>query len=159
MNVFLGRLAVALGGLCVAIAPTTTTAAPPDCQGAPSAAKLIIEVEGVKSARGFVVGNLYGPDKRRYLADNGWLTVWREPAHRGVTAICTFLPAPGDYEVVVYHDANANGVLDQGPFGLPLEGYGFSNNARPFLRPPSLAAARFSAAAGDTILHIRLRYP
>ncbi len=157
MDAFLGRLLGALAGLLVVAA--TSAAAAPNCQGAPSAARLIIDVEGVRNARGFVVGNLYGPDRRKYLVDNGWITVWREPARRGVTSICTFLPAPGRYEVVVFHDANANGDLDQGPFGFPLEGYGFSNNARPFLRPPSLAAARFDAAAGDTILRIRLHYP
>ena len=158
MDVFLGRLVGALAGVCVTVAATSADAAP-DCQGAPSAAKLIIEVEGVRNARGFVVGNLYGPVHSRFLADNGWITVWREPARPSVTSICTFLPAPGAYEVVVFHDANANGDLDQGPFGIPLEGYGFSNNVRPFLRPPSLAAARFNAAAGDTILRIRLHYP
>ena len=159
MNALLGRLGIALVSLVLAVCGASASAQPPECQGAPSPERLIIEVQGVRNARGYVVGNLYGPDKRKYLVENGWLTVWREPATRGATVICTYLPAPGPYEVVVFHDANANGNLDQGAFGVPTEGYGFSNNVRPFFRAPSLASARFQATQGDTTLRIRLRYP
>jgi uncharacterized protein (DUF2141 family) len=59
---------------------------------------------------------------------------------------------------VMFQDANSNGDLDLGPFG-PREGYGFSNNVRPFLSAPSLASALFAVGAGDTRISIRLRYP
>jgi uncharacterized protein (DUF2141 family) len=58
----------------------------------------------------------------------------------------------------MFHDANANGVLDMGPLG-PKEGYGFSNNLRPFFAAPSLASALFPVTSGDTRITIRLRYP
>ena len=61
--------------------------------------------------------------------------------------------------MVVFHDANANGRLDLGFVGIPIEGYGFSNNVRPVLRAPSFESVAFQAVAGDTRLHIRLRYP
>ena len=156
---FLGRLALVMVSVCIATSSGSAKDNSLDCQGTLSSTRLIIYVDGVRNTRGYVVGNLYGPDKRRFLADNGWLAVWREPAHRRTTVLCTFLPGPGDYEVVAYHDANSNGVLDQGAFGIPREGYGFSNNVRPFLSAPSLASAQFRADEGDTILHIRLRYP
>ena len=54
--------------------------------------------------------------------------------------------------------ANADGELNLGPLG-PKEGYGFSNNVRPFLAPPSLESALFPVAAGDTRVTIRLHYP
>jgi uncharacterized protein (DUF2141 family) len=58
----------------------------------------------------------------------------------------------------MFHDANADGELNVGAFG-PKEGYGFSNNVRPFLTAPSLASALFPVAAGDTRVTIRLHYP
>jgi uncharacterized protein (DUF2141 family) len=41
----------------------------------------------------------------------------------------------GKYAVTYYHDANDNGKLDTGMFGKPVEGYGYSNDARGFMGP------------------------
>ena len=45
------------------------------------------------------------------------------------------LPA-GVYAIRYYHDKNNNEKMDTGMFGIPLEGYGFSNDARGFMGPP-----------------------
>jgi len=42
----------------------------------------------------------------------------------------------GKYAIRYYHDENSNGKMDTGTFGIPTEGYGFSNNARGFMGPP-----------------------
>ena len=144
--------------LALACAPVAVQAQPQDCQGTPSGARLTVVVEGVRSSQGMVVANLYGADKRRFLADNGELHIWHVPARTDTTSLCFWLPAPGPYEVVVFHDVNANRNLDMGIF-FPKEAYGFSNNVRPVLSAPSLESARFMAAPGDTTIHIRLRYP
>jgi uncharacterized protein (DUF2141 family) len=128
------------------------------CHGAPTPYKLYVTSEGVKNNHGYLVANLYGPDKRKWLADNGWLAVWRDPAMPGDETMCLYLPAPGRYALVMFQDANANGDLDLGPFG-PKEGYGFSNNIRPFLSAPPLRAALFDAAGAETHVTIRLHYP
>lgn len=44
--------------------------------------------------------------------------------------------ADGTYAIRYYHDENSNGKMDTGMFGIPNEGYGFSNNARGFMGPP-----------------------
>jgi len=159
-----GRVLRGLGGTLVAalawfIMASAAAAQPLACHGTPTNVRLLIDVQGVRSNHGYVVANLYGPDRRRFLEDNGWLAVWRDPARPGTETMCLYLPAPGTYALVMYHDANGNGVLDQGPFGIPLEGFGFSNNVRPFLMAPSLKSASFFAGAGDTRLQIRLHYP
>jgi uncharacterized protein (DUF2141 family) len=158
MRSFVSRLALGLAALALSSAGGVASAQPQECHGAPSATRLYIRVEGVKSARGYVVANIYGSDKHKFLADNGWLYVWRDPAQLGDQTMCMYLPAPGSYAVVVFHDANADGDLNMGLLG-PREGYGFSNNVRPIFRAPSLASSSFQAAEGDTRLHIRLRYP
>jgi uncharacterized protein (DUF2141 family) len=112
----------------------------------------------VRSSDGFVVANLYGSDQHRFLAPNGWLSVWRDPAQRGEVTTCIYLPAPGRYAAVVFHDNNASGVLEQGPLGIPKKGFGFSNNVVPIISAPSLSSVSFAVAAGDTRLRIALRY-
>ncbi len=44
--------------------------------------------------------------------------------------------AAGTYAIRYYHDENKNNELDTGLFGIPEEGYGFSNNATGFMGPP-----------------------
>ncbi len=60
------------------------------------------------------------------------------------TASYTFedLPA-GDYALSVFHDSNDNNALDKTDFGIPIEPYGFSNNAFGTFGPPTYKKARF----------------
>lgn len=48
---------------------------------------------------------------------------------------------PGRYAIKLYHDANGNGELDSNLLGMPVEGYGFSNNAGRFGAPSFAKAA------------------
>jgi uncharacterized protein (DUF2141 family) len=147
--------------LAVALAAAASAASAdeaPPCHGAPTPYKLYVTAQGLRSDHGYLVVNLYGSNRRRWLADNGWLAVWRDPAQRGDETMCLYIPAPGRYALVMFHDANADGDLNLGPLG-PKEGYGFSNNVRPFLAPPPLQSALFDVARPETRLTIRLHYP
>ena len=44
--------------------------------------------------------------------------------------------SPGQYALSYFHDENENGEMETGLFGIPKEGYGFSNNARGKYGPP-----------------------
>ena len=126
-----------------------------DCEGAPSANKLSITIEGVRSSQGQMTASLYPDDKTKFLAKNGALKVWRVAAESPMTKMCIWLKAPGAYGLAVYHDANGNGRLDLGMLG-PSEDYGFSRNPRILFSKPSLASVRFSTTGAETDLHIRL---
>ena len=62
---------------------------------------------------------------------------------------------PGTYAIGIFHDANLNNQLDNYFFGVPREQYGFSNNARGFMGPPSFDDAAFSVE-GKTEISIGL---
>lgn len=62
---------------------------------------------------------------------------------------------PGSYAIGIFHDANLNNRLDNYFFGVPREQYGFSNNARGFMGPPSFEDAAFSVE-GKTEISITL---
>jgi uncharacterized protein (DUF2141 family) len=90
-------------------------------------------------------------------SDNRSTTVVAQIANRAT--ICTFAGiAPGVYAIVLFHDENADGIFNRNWLGLPEEGYGFSNNARVYLRPPSFKAASFSFAGGTLDTQIKIRY-
>jgi uncharacterized protein (DUF2141 family) len=63
---------------------------------------------------------------------------------------------PGSYAVLITHDENDNGKLDTNVMGMPLEGYGFSNNPQ-VMRKPTWAEARFEVGAADSAINIDLR--
>ena len=54
--------------------------------------------------------------------------------------------AYGQYAIAVYHDRNKNGKLDTNILGIPLEEYGFSNNARGRFGPASWSQAKFTVS-------------
>jgi uncharacterized protein (DUF2141 family) len=78
---------------------------------------------------------------------------------RDAQARCDFLSIPpGTYALAVIHDENMNGKLDTKWLGIPTEGYGFSNDARALLGPPSFFAASFRYEGQDMELTISLHY-
>ncbi|MHC3126688.1 hypothetical protein OB03_04950 [Brevundimonas sp. GN22] len=62
----------------------------------------------------------------------------------------------GEYGIKVFHDVNDNGRMDTNPFGMPVEPYGFSNNAVGNMGPAKWDRARFDVS-GDTAHTINLR--
>ena len=129
------------------------------CQGEPSATRLRVVIQGVRSADGVMTVTLYGDDPHKFLRGSGELAVWRAPAKTPMTQMCVWLPGPGTYGVAVYHDAKRAYRFTQGPFGMPTQDYGFSRNPHMFFGPPSFNAAKFPAGEGETTIYVRLRYP
>ena len=60
----------------------------------------------------------------------------------------------GTYAIRYYHDENENGKMDTGTFGIPKEGYGFSNNARGFMGPPDFEDMLFGVD-GDVSMTLK----
>jgi uncharacterized protein (DUF2141 family) len=51
---------------------------------------------------------------------------------------------PGNYGVAVIHDENKNGKLDMNEMGMPVEGYGHSNNPERRPGPPKFDETKFT---------------
>lgn len=66
--------------------------------------------------------------------------------------------AEGDYGVAVFHDENKNGKLDFNDVGMPIEGYGHSNNPAKRPGPPDFSETKFAFAAPGATIEIKLIY-
>ena len=76
----------------------------------------------------------------------------------GEKAVATFKDIPaGTYGVAVFHDANSNGELDKNFFGIPKEGYAFSNNVFGTFGPPDFEEVTFKLD-GDKTVEIKMGY-
>jgi len=63
----------------------------------------------------------------------------------------------GEYAVALMHDENADRKCNRNFFGIPKEGYGFSNNIRPVLSTPSFDDCKIDLNRNMTIT-IKLIY-
>lgn len=120
-----------------------------------AAADLVVDIVGLASNSGDVHVAVY--DKAEaFPTSDGMLKETQVPvAGKRASARFTGLPT-GKYAVAVYHDENGNDEFDQGFLGIPLEEYGFSNDAAVFFGPPSFDAAGFEVRAPETRIEIRL---
>ncbi len=65
---------------------------------------------------------------------------------------------PGTYALAVYHDENENREFDRGFLGIPLEGFGFSNDAQVFFGPPDFADVAVTVPGKGARITIRMTY-
>lgn len=63
----------------------------------------------------------------------------------------------GDYAIAIYHDKNSDGKCNMGFLGIPKEGYGFSNNYKPIIKPPSFNNCKINLISNQSIT-IKLIY-
>lgn len=118
---------------------------------------LIVHVHGLRSANGTIRVKVHhhGDD---FPATNDVIARELQPA-RGGSASFAFPALPhGTYAVVVLHDEDNDSNLDRGLLGRPLEGLGFSNDARVLFGPPSFGEAAFELRVSRLELRIEVSY-
>lgn len=116
---------------------------------APANDALRVDVSGVRSDRGFVIGTLC---KDGEAFPSGCSRRVRAKAANGVVSLDFKGLAKGDYALALYHDENENSVLEFG-----AEGIGFSNNANLAHAAPDFDASRITVD-GATRIRVRIRY-
>ena len=104
--------------------------------------KLVIEFKGLKSDNGKVIialcNNLENYDNHKSPFIGKFTSIDNNRAK------IEFEELPfGEYAIKAFHDEDANTDLNTNIFGIPIEDYGFSNNARSMFGPPSWEDAKF----------------
>jgi uncharacterized protein (DUF2141 family) len=119
---------------------------------------LDLEVVGLRNDAGQVGCSLFN-DPVAYPRDGSKVLshIW-SPIHNR-KAVCEFIGLkPGSYAAVVYHDENGDREFNMNAFGMPKEGYGFSNDAAALFGPPNFAAASFNYLGKKFYSVITMRY-
>jgi uncharacterized protein (DUF2141 family) len=120
-----------------------------------SAADLTIHIDDVKNTDGSLIVAVYD-SAGTFLKDKTAGVGGTRAATSGAVVVIKDLPA-GEYGFVVFHDANGNNVMDKNMIGIPTEDYGFSNNAKGRMGPPSYEKAKFTVADTGTTVRVSLR--
>lgn len=121
-------------------------------------ANLTVTVRDIRSAEGLISIAVYDSADKFLSPGLQIRAIDIEATDGEIPIVFSDLP-PGRYAIAAYHDENASGDFDTGLFGLPEEGYGFSNDARASFGPPSFSAAVVAVSSDtDARTSIRMSY-
>jgi uncharacterized protein (DUF2141 family) len=125
-------LSTMISGVALADASPTPAATP-----AVGGYTLTVSVAGIRSARGTIRAQLMKADLASGTAKGvGGSYV---AAVEGSTTISFSNLTDGDYAVQLFHDEDGDGQMKTNLFGIPSEGYAFSNAARAGFGPPKFS--------------------
>lgn len=97
------------------------------------AASLMFEIQGIKNDAGKIYLSLF-KGKENYQNDKAQAWQIIKP-QAGTSKVVFDNLTPGEYAVKYFHDENDDRKLEMNLFGSPVEGYGFSNDAKPSYGP------------------------
>jgi len=126
------------------------------CCATASAGDLTVHIEHVRNDHGSILAAIYTSEASYMKPEQARATFKVKATAGDVQYVFHDLPA-GRYALSTFHDENGNGRLDRNVFGLPKEGYGFSN-ANGSLRPPEFAQAVFDFDGTTKSITITLNY-
>lgn len=122
-----------------------------------AAVTVTVTVTDLRNENGRVGVALYDEDARADFPDAEPLRA-ESAVVEGTAVEFRFLNVPeGRYAVAVTHDENDNGMMDSNAWGIPVEGFGFSNDVMGEMGPPSFERAAF-AAEEDTQISVSMLY-
>jgi uncharacterized protein (DUF2141 family) len=84
-------------------------------------------------------------------------TVPKEKLIKGVFKETVKLPL-GEYGIAILDDEDINGKMSYNFFGIPKEGYGFSDFNHSGFKKPMFSDFKFSVSDSTQIIRIKLRY-
>jgi len=141
--------AIAAVGLFLLSASTTITGASTN-----PGAGLNVKVDKIKNDKGKLVVALF--DSKDNFLKKTVSELSLDIGENGeVIAEFSNIP-PGTYAIAAYHDKNEDGKLNTFML-VPREDYGFSNNARSMIGPPSFKSASFEVGEQDLGIEFRVR--
>ncbi|WP_306523022.1 DUF2141 domain-containing protein [Rheinheimera sp.] len=114
-----------------------------------AAYQLDVNIHQIKTTAGTLHVALYN-NEAHYEAGEKALAVQKVAVSSNKIQLQFAGLAAGNYAIKVMHDENNNGELDRNLFGIPSEGYGFSNNGGQF-GPASFSEATFAVQADQQI--------
>lgn len=116
------------------------------------AQSLTLKVEGIEKVEGKLYVALYNSKETFMKKPCAAFVV--DVKDKVMTIPCKGLPT-GAYAASMYQDENGNERLDTAAFGMPTEKYGFSNDAKGTMGPPSYEKCCFTFAE-DMLLTVHL---
>ncbi len=125
-------------------------------EGATQKAKLIIKFSGMNSSEGNLKVAICNSEQN-YKDHRSPFIGKNIPIQNNVAVIEIDDLPNGEYAVKAFHDEDSNDDLNTNFLGIPIEDYGFSNNARGVFGPPSWDDAKFNLNNATRVIEIIIK--
>lgn len=116
---------------------------------------ITVTIGSLRNENGYISVALHNGETE-FPGEDAFMMQSVEAEDGSVEVVFKNVPA-GEYAIAVMHDENGNEELDFNSYGMPIEGYGFSNEAQGEQGPPSFDDAAFDAEE-DTDAYVDLMY-
>lgn len=117
-----------------------------------------INIQNIRNSEGNLLISLYTPEDNFPTEPSQVFTINKNDISDHLTHSLT-IAQQGKFAVVLLDDENENQDMDYNFLGIPKEGYGFSNNAKPRgLSAPKFEAAAFDVNESGAQLEIKMNY-
>lgn len=118
--------------------------------------KLVIKFSGMTSSNGNIKVAICNSEQN--YKDHRSPFIGKDVPIKNNTAVFEIEDIPsGEYAVKAFHDEDANDDLNTNFLGIPIEDYGFSNNARGIFGPPSWNEAKFNLSSETSVIEIIIK--
>lgn len=117
---------------------------------------LKISVNNIRNSKGTVKWAVY-KDAAHFNSNSGFADAGSVSAKKGTVTINTKNIPDGSYAISVYHDENNNSDVDFNFLGLPVEGFGFSQNPTLYFGPPKYKECVFTKK-GNSVQNVKMKY-
>jgi len=112
------------------------------------ASDIVFEVSGIKGDGKLYVQLFKGEENyQQGNAHNATIV----KAKAGTTNVSFADVDQGEYALRFFHDQDGNGKMATNLFGMPTEGYGFSNNAKPNFGPVAYREIKFIVGSDEKV--------
>ncbi len=119
---------------------------------------LNVEIDGLRNQKGQVCISLYN-NSRGFPEDSDRVLQKQCVKVSSIPLQVKFENLKlGSYAAVVMHDEDNDGTVKQDDLGIPLEGFGFSQNPEIVTSAPKFGDAAFFVAGASTDIKIKLNY-
>lgn len=111
-----------------------------------------IKVSNIKEVKGTLKVALYDNEENFNNSSNPVKTAEISVDKNVIEYVFENIEINKYYAIAVHHDANNNGEIDKNIFGIPKEGFCFSNNAMGSFGPPTYNDCKFEVKKGTSVL-------
>ena len=116
---------------------------------------LTIHIKNVKNERGNLIIAIF--DNEEEFLQKPYMTVRTSAVSPELEVNFENLKY-GVYAISIIHDENSNDKLDTNLFGVPKEGFGFSNDVMGSFGPPPFEKSKLTWSGNSDPISIKLRY-
>jgi uncharacterized protein (DUF2141 family) len=129
-------------------------------EATPATPNLEVTFNELRTSTGQVCLSLYSGPKGfpKGGTDSDLLVSKCTPIANGLATLAFGDLKPGKYAITAFHDANNDGKMNKNDFGMPEEGFGFSNNPEIGFSAPSFSETEFQVSGTKSVIPIKLRY-